>query len=145
MTSNTGTRVGWDTPCEWLHADITASVQNHVSEHRIERFIREQAFLATVDQGVRTALQIDADSSRNKLKDMEEDVKTMKAMFCKHIGATWASATREKEDSDLFTDADADRGKTPWKQYEAVSNRTGADATSAYVRKHLMTYLCFHA
>ena len=41
MSSNPGARVGWDTPCEWLHAEITASVQIRVTEKSITDFIKK--------------------------------------------------------------------------------------------------------
>lgn len=74
---------------------ITLSVQHHVSESRIEDFIKQQPFLKTVKKVVRAALDIDGEASETKLKSMDEDVDTLKKLFRTEIGATtWAVAAR---------------------------------------------------
>ena len=143
MSTTPGARVGWDTPCEWLHADFTASVRTRVTEGQIEKFIANKAFLTTVERHVRSALQLDAALSESKLKDMADDVKAMKELFRSCIGATWATAASEKSVSELFK-KDQPKGKTPWAQYKDVSCRSGDDATSAYVQRHLMRYAFRH-
>ena len=39
MSLRPGSRVGWDTPIEWLNGGITEGVSAHVTETRIERFV----------------------------------------------------------------------------------------------------------
>ena len=85
----------------------------------------------------------DSDSSESKLKDIKEDVKTMKTMFEKLIGSTWSHAARSNTASRMLTGARA-RGKTPWEEYKAVGDRSGKDSNGAYVRKQLMTYAFRH-
>ena len=116
-------------------------VTTHVSKEKIERFIRKQPFLCTVERHVRSAIEIDPDSAQNKLKEMDDDVATMKAMFRKLIGTTWAHASRANTNSKLFTGAHA-RASKPWEDYRKVAQKTGDDSQSAYVKRHLMTY-CF--
>ena len=50
MSSHTGARVGYDSPCEWLHADITQCVQTRVTETSISQFIKNRAFCDAVDR-----------------------------------------------------------------------------------------------
>ena len=46
MSSNPGARVGWDSPCEWLHAELTASPKIRVTEHSITEFIKHSVHFA---------------------------------------------------------------------------------------------------
>ena len=143
MSLNPGARVGWDTPCEWLHCHITESIQTRVSETRIESFIKEQPFLKTCERGVRSGLGTDVDTAESKLKGMEDDVGTIKKMFRTLIGSTWASASRMNTSPKLFG-GQAPRGGLPWKAYERTAQQTGNDSTGAYVRKHIMSYAFSH-
>ena len=59
MSSHPGARVGWDTPCEWLHAAITANVTTHVSDAAIWNYIQQHPFMDTVDKELRQLLGAD--------------------------------------------------------------------------------------
>ena len=144
MSRNAGCRVGHDAPCEWLHADITASVQTRVTEASISDYIKARPFCATVDQQVREVLGFGAESSERKLKNMDVDVATLKKMFREHIGATWAQAARTNTTSVLMTAAAMRRSKKPWEELGKVGALQGNDSTAAYVRRHLQTYAFRH-
>ena len=144
MSLQPGSRVGWDTPCEWLHKDITNSVKTCVSDTAIWNFIQDQPFLNTVDREMRGALGVEAShTSEAKLKRMDADVAKLKKLFDDKIGATWAQAARQNSVSNLLQGAPA-RVKPPWEEYEDVHNRQGEDSTAAYCRRHLSTYAFRH-
>ena len=69
MSKSAGARVGHDSPCEWLHADITTSLTSHVTESSISRFIKSRPFTATVDAQLRSVLGLGY-GSKAKLKCM---------------------------------------------------------------------------
>ena len=142
MSKNPGARVGHDSPCEWLHADITASVQTHVTEATIEKFITTRPFTTTVERELRSLLGTESDSSANKLKAMDEDVKKLLKLFRSEIGATWAAATSANAVSKLKMQSRSQT--TPWAEYEAVASQKGNDSTASYVRRHLSTYAFQH-
>ena len=144
MSSHTGARVGYDSPCEWLHADITECVQTRVTEASISQFIKTRPFCDAVDRQLRSLLDLERHNSDAKLKVMDEDVKTIKAMLKNKIGATWAHAARANSSSQLMTAAAMGRSKTPWKEYADIAKQTGRDSTVAYVRRHLQTYAFRH-
>ena len=143
MSQRPGARTGWDTPCEWLRADITRSVQTHVSEESIWNFIQDQPFLSTVERELRQLVGEETSLDASKLKNMDADVDKLKAMFDREIGATWAQAAAHNTVSKLLLGARA-RVAAPWREYEEVSQRTGNDSTAAYVRRHLSTYAFRH-
>ena len=143
MSARPGARVGHDMPCEWLHADLTRSVQHHVSETKIAQFIAEQPFLKACEEGLRGSLELEADMSETKLKAMDADVARLKDMFCVRIGATWAQAARANTSSQLLSATDS-RVKAPWKEYADVAGRKGDDSTAAYVRRHITKYAFRH-
>ena len=142
MSSHAGARVGHDSPCEWLHADITASVRTRVTEASIENFIRTRPFCYAVDRQLRSVLDLERDTAR--LKIMDDDVKILKDMFRTKIGNTWVRAARANSSSQLMTAAAIGRSKAPWKEYDAIAQRLGKDSTAAYVRRHLQTYAFRH-
>ena len=144
MSSNPGARVGWDTPCEWLHAEITASVQIRVTEKSITDFIKKRAFSMAVDAQLRSMLNLGRDSSDRKLKAMDADVATLKKMFRQRIGATWVQAARANATSVLMTTAAVGRSKKPWEEFHRVARLQGSDSTASYVRRHLQTYAFRH-
>ena len=143
MSKSAGARVGHDSPCEWLHADITTSVSQHVTETSISNFLKSRPFTATVDAQLRSVLGLEYESQA-KLKNMDEDVKTLKAMFRSLIGATWAHAARQNTASRLMTAAEISRSKKPWDEYANIASLIGKDSTAAYVRRHLQTYAFRH-
>ena len=143
MSSHAGACVGLDTPCEWLHYDLTTSLTARVTEISIEEFIKDQPFLHTTTNGMRTALGTEKHDDVAKLKAMDADVATLKSMFRTKIGATWVQASRARTSSKLLSGTGA-RQTRPWKQYEKVHNQKGDDSTFAYVRRHLMTLAFSH-
>ena len=144
MSTHPGARVGHDSPCEWLHADITASVQTRVTETSITNYIKRRPFTTAVDRQLRSMLGLEHDTSRSKLKVMDTDVATLKKMFRDKVGADWAHAARANRASQLMTAAALGRSKTPWTEYENISKLKGKDSTAAYVRRHLQTYAFSH-
>ena len=144
MSSRPGARVGWDTPCEWLHAAITASVTTHVSDAAIWSYIQQHPFMDTVDKELRQIMGVDRSATEAKLKDMDADVAKLKVMFDQLIGATWAHAARQNNRSNLLSNARGARIKPPWQEYEDIAGSQGQDSNAAYVRRHLSTYAFRH-
>ena len=144
MSSHPGARVGWDTPCEWLHAAITASVTTHVSDASIWNHIQQHPFMDTVDKELRQIMGVDRSATEAKLKDMDADVAKLKVMFDQLIGATWARAARQNNRSNLLSNARGARIKPPWQEYEDIAGSQGQDSNAAYVRRHLSTYAFRH-
>ena len=142
MSKHRGACVGLDTPCEWLHHDLTTSLTARVTESSIEEFIKDQPFLHKVSNGLKSALGAEAEDESAQLKSMDPDVKKLKDWFRLKIGDTWASASRKRTSTKLLS---ADQGKTrPWKQYEEVHQRKGDASTYSYVRRHVTNLAFYH-
>ena len=143
MSMNDGARVGWDTPCEWLHDSITRHVQTHVTETSIENYILDKPFMDATARGLRQVMGTERHDIA-KLKRMDTDVKIIKNMLRKSVGLDWATAARRNKTSQLFPSGSSGRTVLPWKTYEKQHQKTGADSTYEYVRRHLMTLAFTH-
>ena len=101
LSGRVGRCVGWDFPCEMLHAAITAAVRQRVSPERISRFIANYAFMhqchGHVDAWVRES---HARHERN-MKNMKADVDILVAWFREMIGPDWVTASRARAQSAL--------------------------------------------
>ena len=115
-----------------------------MTEESIASYIRTRPFASKIDHQLRSVLNIETATSAAKLKDMSDDVATLKKMFRQHVGATWAQAERINATSVLMTAAAIGRLRKPWEDYELVAKLKGKDSTASYVRRHLQTYAFRH-
>ena len=135
MTYNRGARVGWDTPVEWLHGAITEGVQSHVSEEKIETFVRRYPLLSANDDVMRSALCPKEEGER-KMKSIESDVALLKDFLFDRIGRDWRSATRWNDESEL----EIGRGVPPWKEMDIKSNLGGNESVPFFVAEVVRRY-----
>ena len=140
MGKAAGTSTGWDQPCEELHRSITLGVPNLVSPERITRFIREYPFTATVANGLRQLTHEHRADPMHRLKDMDEDVQSLKEFFRRRIGTNWAEAARPNAVPKLV--GAGARGK-PWEAVHRVATQTGSDSVHEWVRRQVHKYAPF--
>ena len=132
--SMSGACVGWDTPIEWLNAAITAGVTHHVSETRIQQFVKDFAFMDTAYRALLHDANMEYDKTESFMKSLDSNVEKLKAHLMLHVGSTWAAATQPNVQSKLQIPG---RKQTPWAEVKAVMTQTGKDAVPAFVAGHV--------
>ena len=136
MSMRPGSRVGWDTPCEWLHKAISAGVQTHVSERRIDNFILGFPFMEHCQDTLSDFLYANYSKETAFMKDMDADVHTLVGHLRATVGSTWQHAARANHISALGI---VHRGPLPWDEIHTTMTRTGADALPTVINRHLNT------
>ena len=132
--SLSGVCVGWDTPIEWLNAAITAGVLHHVSEDRIEDFVRNFSFTDAAYMGLLADANLSYDKHESFMKDITSNVESLKAHLNRLVGSTWDAATQPNAVSKLGI---ASRPSPPWEEVVDVMTRTGKDSVPAFVARHV--------
>ena len=127
--------MGWDTPVEWLNGAITEGVQSHVSEEKIETFVRRYSLLSANDDVMRSNLCPKEEGGR-KMKSIESDVALLKDFLFDRIGRDWRSATRWNDESEL----EIGRGVPPWKEMDTKSNLGGNESVPFFVAEVVRRY-----
>ena len=128
-----GVCVGWDTPIEWLNGAITAGILAHVSEERIEEFVRNFSFTDASYRALLADVNLSHDRTESFMKDMTSCVESLKATLNRHVGSTWDAATQPNTVSKLGISG---RQIPPWEEVENVMTRTGKDSVPAFVARH---------
>ena len=126
--------MGWDTPIEWLNAAITAGVLHHVSEDRIEDFVRNFSFTDAAYMGLLADANLSYDKHESFMKDITSNVESLKAHLNRLVGSTWDAATQPNAVSKLGI---ASRPSPPWEEVVDVMTRTGKDSVPAFVARHV--------
>jgi hypothetical protein len=132
--TRSGVCVGWDTPIEWLNAAITAGVTHHVSDHRIEEFVRNFSFTDATYRALLADANLSYDKNESFMKDITSTVDKLKSHLRKHVGSTWDAATQPNRMSKLGI---ASRPAPPWEEVDSVMTRTGKDSVPAFVARHV--------
>ena len=128
MSLRPGSRVGWDTPIEWLNGGITEGVPAHVTETRIERFVEIYPLLQSNYSRLRTASQAGRKAAHTHMKDMDSDVNVLKDLFRQKVGVGWVAATAANAIPQLVTE----RGVLPWIE---VQNHMSNGSVAAQVSR----------
>ena len=121
---------------EMLNAAIKAHVSHFVSETQVKHFVANWALLECVQDHMQTlAYGSRAARTRAHTIDATPDVKTLVEKFKEVIGTTWQQVTRPNTVSHVTSGPR--RGGVPWRETAAVMRRTGKDAPTEYIRRHI--------
>ena len=82
-------------PVEVLNREIKDDAER--SEEGIKAYCERRDFIAAVSDGVNSLMYADRSELKDSLhKQIDRDVRALKAFFREKIGATWAEATRPR-------------------------------------------------
>ena len=134
--------VGWDMPCETLNRDIKDDVTDRSMES-IRTYCESRDFVATVANGVDAMVQEEHSALQDALhKNIDHDVRKLKAFLCKLVGETWSKATRTNA-KPSFHSVKA-RAKVPWKMMKQTMYAKGKDHFTKWVESHVKNLAPWH-
>jgi hypothetical protein len=126
LSDKEGAMVGWDLPCEHLNGYLTRTVQGQVSPEAIDKAVHRYPLLEHNHH------MLTPQSSEHVMKEMEEDVATLKAALTAEIGNNWRAAMVRRTQTP-WTSSQRDRGRAPWLEVQATMTKNGRDSVAAFI------------